>query len=99
MNSKKIAAREGDSLGSPPPPHRKRGRRLRSAANVRALVAHALRQIEDDTSLPLADRARLLFYGSQVLLKAIDEAENERRREELDSELLREEMMEEEETP
>ena len=45
-----------------------------------------------------ANRARLLFYGSQVLLKAIDEAENQKRREEWEREARREEeeMMEEE---
>ena len=62
---------------SPPAAPRKRGRRLRSAANVRGLVAQTLWDLESSEDIPAADRARLLLYGSQVLLKAIEAANRE----------------------
>lgn len=48
-----------------------RGRRLRSPANVRALIAHVLREVEA-SNMPVAEKSRILLFGSQTLLKAIE---------------------------
>jgi hypothetical protein len=71
-----MGPRDGD--GAPPiPPTSKRGRRLRSIANVRAGLASVWRQIETGT-LDLA-RARVLVYCGSVLLAAMEKGELEER--------------------
>lgn len=72
MNAFKDSQFEPEITPSPPPQARKKGRRLRTAANVRALVAHTLREIEASTTIDPTSRARLLLYGSQVLAKVIE---------------------------
>jgi hypothetical protein len=63
---------------SPVPPIEKavqqtkgRGRRLRTPANVRALIASQIRAVEGDPTLTTAVRARLLAQLSARLLEAI----------------------------
>jgi hypothetical protein len=50
---------------------------------VRALVAHTLREIEASGTIDPTARARLLLYGSQILVKVIETSEFEKRLEEM----------------
>lgn len=53
---------------------KRRGRRLRSCENVRALIAATLRDVEQ-SSIPAAQKAKLLLYGAQTLIHAIQAAD------------------------
>jgi hypothetical protein len=50
---------------------KRRGRKLRSASNLRALLASLLRELEA-SSLPLAERAKMIAYTSQVMVKVME---------------------------
>jgi hypothetical protein len=55
----------------------------RSARNALSLVATTIRSVEADNSMDPAQRARLLFYGAQVLMTAIGKCDYEKKLDEM----------------
>lgn len=87
MDAAQDAENKPQRAHSPSSQARRKGRRLRSVRNARALIAATIRSVEADTAMDPAQRARLLFYGAQTLMTAISKCDLDRKLDDLIAQL------------